>query len=398
MSQNIEQLEKINKELMKKNIEVSSILDAINFSSPVFSIDIERKISSVNKNFLFLTGLDESEIVGQNHSEIFSLPDDEEYSIFWEMLLSGETIQKEEVFKSKKIDLYLSIIYRPISDINDNIYYVYCIATDLTESKRLENEIKNKNLSISQSINYAKNIQSSMLINKEQLRDEFQTELIYYPKDIVSGDFYWAARTNNNKKVIAAVDCTGHGVPGAFLSFIGSKSLDETVLGNQISSPKRILECLDSNVKKVLHQENSKNRDGMDVSICSFEETEDGNIRLLFSGAKLPLYYYKKSENSVKQIKGSRKAIGGYYYEHLEFEEHELILEKGDILYLASDGFVDQNSKLHKRFGKLRFENMITQIVEYPIKKQREIMEQIFTKFTQNEEQRDDVTVLIVQL
>lgn len=259
-------------------------------------------------------------------------------------------------------------------------------------------EINDKNIMVESSLNYAKTIQGSMLPSEQILKTEYNTELVFFPKDIVSGDFYWTANIFNKRKFVVAVDCTGHGVPGAFLSFVGSKSLDEIVHNKQIFSPKKILDALDQNIIEILNQEHSHNRDGMDVSMCAIEEQKDGKIMVLFSGAKSPLFYYSKKEKKVNYIKGSRKAIGGGYYDEQEFEEHKLILEKGDILYIASDGYIDQNSSAHKRFGRDRFIGMIEQIAEYPISKQRTFMKQIFNKFKGDDPQRDDVTVLITEL
>ncbi len=259
-------------------------------------------------------------------------------------------------------------------------------------------EINDKNLMVESSLNYARTIQGSMLPSEHVLKSEFNTELVFFPRDIVSGDFYWTANIFNRRKFVVAVDCTGHGVPGAFLSFVGSKSLDEIVHNKQIFSPKKILDALDQNIVEILNQEHSNNRDGMDVSMCAIEETKDGKVKVFFSGAKSPLFYYTKKDKKVHYLKGSRKAIGGGYYDEQEFEEHQLLFEKGDILYIATDGYIDQNSSEHKRFGRDRFIGMIEQIAEYPITKQRTFMKQIFNRFKGEDPQRDDVTVLITEL
>ncbi|NPA68329.1 MAG: SpoIIE family protein phosphatase [Chlorobi bacterium] len=271
-------------------------------------------------------------------------------------------------------------------------------AKSYLQIKEQMEHIRDKNTLIRSSLNYAKTIQKSMLPRDEKLAAKFNTEALFIPKDIVSGDFYWAADIYNRRKFLAAVDCTGHGVPGAFLSFIGTKSLDEIVFGKQIFSPKDILNALDENIKKILDQENSNNRDGMDVSLVSFEKNKDNKVKVWFSGAKRPLFYYDKANKEVVTLKGSRKSIGGGYFDNQEFEEQELLLNTGDILYIATDGFTDQYSSEHKRFGTQRFISLIESIAEYPIRKQRVIMKQIFDKFKAEEAQRDDVTVLITEL
>lgn len=259
-------------------------------------------------------------------------------------------------------------------------------------------EINDKNIMVESSLNYARTIQGSLLPSEHVLKNNFNTELVFFPRDIVSGDFYWTANIFNRRKFVVAVDCTGHGVPGAFLSFVGSKSLDEIVHNRQIFNPKEILDALDQNIVEILNQEHSNNRDGMDVAMCAIEERKDGKVKVLFSGAKSPLFYYTKKDKKVHYLKGSRKAIGGGYYDEQEFEEHELLFEKGDLLYIATDGYIDQNSSEHKRFGRDRFIGMIEQIAEYPIAKQRTFMKQIFNRFKGEDPQRDDVTVLITEL
>ncbi len=396
--QDFKDLQTCHDDLSEKHVELSGIFDAINSSSFVFHIDIKRTISFINQEALFLTGMKENDILGQYHKDFFNIKDDKEYDFFWEMLMSKETIQKEEYLRIGETELWFSIVYRPINDINGKILYIFCLGTNLTESKKLEREIKDKNTLVNQSLRYAKTIQISMLPSEVKLREKFQTELVFFPRDIVSGDFYWTANIFNRRKFVAAVDCTGHGVPGAFLSFVGTKALNEIVHGKQIFSPKLILDALNDNIKEVLDQKRTNNRDGMDVCMCAFEDTKDGKVKVFFTGAKLPLYYYKKSEKKIHYIKGSRKSIGGFYYDQHVFEEHELILEKGDILYLATDGYIDQDSREHKRFGRQRYKAMIEEIADLPIQKQRTLMEQIFTRFIGNEDQRDDVTVLIVEL
>ena len=258
--------------------------------------------------------------------------------------------------------------------------------------------VEQKNIMLNSTLNFAKTIQRSIIVNEQKLHDEYQTELIYFPKDIVSGDFYWTADVLNKRKFIAAVDCTEHGIPGAFLSFVSSRLLEEIVHTKQIFQPKEILNFLDENIKKILNQEYSNNRDGMGIALCATEETKEGKIKVIFSGAKLPLFYYQKNEKKVNCISGSRKSIGGEYFDNNEFEEHELLLEKEDILYIATDGFIEQGDTEHNCFGRNTFKKMIEEIAEFDIEKQKKIMKQIFEKYKGNAPQRDDVTVLIVKL
>ncbi len=286
-----------------------------------------------------------------------------------------------------------------------NIAVYISLALQNAESfKKIEEqmiEIDYKNSLLKSSIKYAQTIQNSMLPRVEVMREKFNAEILFMPRDIVSGDFYWTAeikKKNINKKFIAAVDCTGHGVPGAFLSIMGYKSLDEIVLGEQIYKPSKILYELDKKVVAVLNQEHSDNNDGMDLSICSIEKIDDKKKKIIFAGAKLPLFYYQKNKNKINYIKGSVKTIGGGYFRTQKFKDVEIITEKGDIIYLITDGYIDQNSLEYRRFGRAKFLRLLKEVVKYPIDKQTEIMKNIFIKFSKGKAQRDDVTILIVQL
>ncbi len=349
-----------------------------------------------NKKEIFINNLDAEY---KNYFEEY--PDLQHFdakSFIYCPLFNKEKIIGTVAVHHKQKDAFLE---KNLSIMHNIATYISLAIQNASSYNKIEeqmNEINDKNIMVESSLNYAKTIQNSMLPSVETLKKEFNTELVFFPRDIVSGDFYWTANIFNKRKFLTAIDCTGHGVPGAFLSFVGSKSLDEIVHGKQIFSPKNILSALDENVIKILNQKKSNNRDGMDVSMCAIEETKNGKIKVLFSGAKLPLFYYKKNEKTVKHIKGSRKAIGGGYYDKLDFEEHELLLDKGDILYIATDGYIDQNSKEYKRFGTERFIGMIEEIAKYPISKQKTFIKQIFNKFKNNNLQRDDVTVLITEL
>jgi len=384
----------------KQRIDFSGTIMG-NKKMPEYHYDLSKKNSFsvwclTNKDEIFINDLD------NEYTKYFEeYPDLQHFKaksfIYCPLLSQNEAIgtvaihHKEiNAFSENKLFIMRTLAtYISLAIQNANSYY------KIEEQMK---EINDKNIMVESSLNYARTIQGSMLPSEHILNNEFNTELVFFPRDIVSGDFYWTANIFNRRKFVVAVDCTGHGVPGAFLSFVGSKSLDEIVHNKQIFSPKKILEALDQNIIEILNQEHSNNRDGMDVSMCAIEETKAGKMKVLFAGAKSPLFYYSKKDKKVNYLKGSRKAIGGGYYDNQEFEEHNLLLDKGDILYIVTDGYIDQNSSEHKRFGRDRFIGMIEQIAEYPIAKQRAFMKQIFNKFKGNDAQRDDVTVLITEL
>ena len=287
-----------------------------------------------------------------------------------------------------------------------NIAVYISIALENADSYKLiknqMNEINLKNSVLESSIKYAQSIQQSMFPSISVLKEKYNTDVFFKPRDIVSGDFYWTEELINEHsgskmQFIAAVDCTGHGVPGAFLSFLGYKSLNEIVY-NKEYSPKKILYYLDLKVKKVLHQETSNNLDGMDISLCKIEEINENTKKITFAGAKLPMFHFHAKENKVEYIKGSIKTIGGRYTKNHEYVEKELFAKKGDYIYLATDGYIDQNSTTNKRLGRLKFALILKEISSYGISVQKEILNKIFLKFLEDAPQRDDVTVVIIKI
>ena len=220
---------------------------------------------------------------------------------------------------------------------------------------------------------------------------------MFRPKDIVSGDFYKYSYIGGYHFIIV-VDCTGHGVPGAFMSMIGNSLLNEIINEKQIYEPAEILTQLNKGVISALNQEHTDNRDGMDVCLCRIEKGE--NTKILFSGAKRDLIYYKASNNSLEFLKGERKSIGGNLsVRNLQkFTNQELNLSQGDVLYLTTDGFIDQNDKKRKRFGSKKFNNLLKDNAEKPLNEQKIILENALDEWQQGVEQRDDITVLGIKI
>jgi ligand-binding sensor domain-containing protein/serine phosphatase RsbU (regulator of sigma subunit) len=252
-------------------------------------------------------------------------------------------------------------------------------------------EIKNKN--VTDSINYAQRIQESILPSKASITAAFEKSFIYYkPRDIVSGDFYWFCETPDDY-LIAAVDCTGHGVPGAFMSLVGSTLLNELVSNKKITTPSFILSKLNSSIIKVLRQKADYNssHDGMDMAICSISKRKD---KIKFSGALRPMYHVRNKV--LTELKGNPYFIGGHY-ENLNksFVDEEIDIRPGDSIYIFSDGFVDQfGGENMKKFSTKRFKSLLTAISEKPGDQQMEWLDEAFNQWKGKEEQVDDVLVI----
>jgi len=303
----------------------------------------------------------------------------------------------------------------PILDTEHNVTKLIAIESDICKLKQAELEIENQkneleikndllrtiNENINASIRYAQTIQQALLPDLKKL-STYETFIIFKPRDIVSGDFYWFTQIIENLVVydfFAVVDCTGHGVPGAFMSMIGNSLLNEIVNEKRILATNKILDILNFRIIGALNQEITANTDGMDVCLVRIEKSAD-DFEINFSGAKRPLFYYSSEKKEVKQISGDRRSIGGIIpkQKYGFFNSTSLKLKKGDIIYLSSDGYVDQNSFDRKRIGTPRFVQIISDNSGKSMIEQQNEYETFITEYKKEEEQRDDITVLGIKL
>jgi serine phosphatase RsbU (regulator of sigma subunit) len=255
--------------------------------------------------------------------------------------------------------------------------------------------IAEKNKSITDSINYASRIQKAMLPWHETISKSLRDYFIFYrPKDIVSGDFYFYAE-QKGRTIIAAVDCTGHGVPGAFMSMVGNDILNQVIIENSITQPGEILNQLNKGVKRALRQDalHSETQDGMDIAICSIDIR---NRLVEYAGANRPLYYGK---GELQKINGNKAPIGGPTRDDYPFTNHELRLNEGDMLYMFSDGYADQfGGEKGKKFMLKNFKTLLDNISNDPLASQREVVERTLINWSADREQVDDILVIGVRL
>jgi serine phosphatase RsbU (regulator of sigma subunit) len=256
--------------------------------------------------------------------------------------------------------------------------------------------IRKSNEKITASINYARRIQSAMLPDRVAMQRALPDSLIFFrPRDIVSGDFYWFLE-KDGKTFIAAVDCTGHGVPGAFMSMIGNEFMNEIVTLRNIESPELILAELHRNVRKALKQAESDNRDGMDVSICVIDPTTKV---LEFAGAKSPLLYLRENDAGVMEIhhlKGDKNPIGGLQKEaERVFTKHTIPLDKTTAFYIFTDGFQDQfGGPEGRKFSIGQIKDLFLANHKMPMDRQRGLLRNTLTEWMGNEKQIDDILLL----
>ena len=260
-------------------------------------------------------------------------------------------------------------------------------------------KIAEQNKNIRSSINYAKRIQEAMLPKTDHYPSVFKDSFILFkPRDTVSGDFYWISETKNGTSddvAFAAVDCTGHGVPGAFMSMIGMKALNG-LINSGMSETHRMLNALDTEIRTALRQEVSGNNDGMDIALCIYRE----NQKLLeFSGAKIPLVYIQDHE--LFKIKSDTHSIGGRKKnnEPFSFSKHQIIIDKPTVLYLFSDGYKDQfGGPANSKFLSKKLHKLLLQIHELPMEEQTNLLERAITEWKGTRDQTDDILVMGIKL
>jgi serine phosphatase RsbU (regulator of sigma subunit) len=257
--------------------------------------------------------------------------------------------------------------------------------------------IKEKNKDITDSIQYAKRLQEAVFPEADTLNNYFaESFVLFRPKDIVSGDFYWFEEING-KSIIIVGDCTGHGVPGAFMSILGHNLLNQIILEDEVIRPAEILTLLDKRVSNALNKRGSKQEynDGMDIAVCVI----DKNRKILsYAGANRPLIL--KRDSGLMELKPNKYAVGGIQDTRTkEFTQHDMLTEKNDTLYLFSDGYYDQfGGPNGKKFKYKHLNKLILDICALPLKEQSEILNQRFQDWMGQLEQIDDVCVIGIRI
>lgn len=286
-----------------------------------------------------------------------------------------------------------------IPEFNENeLETILFVGHDITEAKQIELEIQDKNRKIEDSINYAERIQSSILPDTDLIRIYLPKSFIFYkPRDVVSGDFPWFFKRGEDI-YIAAVDCTGHGVPGALLSFIGYFSLNGIVDHERKMNASEILDQLHFGVRKTLKQdmEEAEARDGMDIAFCKINHSDK---EVQFAGAHRPLYLIRKGE--LIEYKGDRKAIGGIPHrkkEEQNFTNHVIKYIRGDRIFFFSDGLTDQlGGEEGKKYSPKRVRELILEYKDLTMEKLNAYFVEDFKKWKGNNKQIDDVLLIGIE-
>lgn len=249
--------------------------------------------------------------------------------------------------------------------------------------------IEEKNFNITESINYAKRVQQSILNFSVSSEKREQSFILFKPKDIVSGDFFWYAE-KDEVDIFVTADCTGHGVAGAFMTVIGVSLLNQIVNQDNITDPKTILHKLDLKIKDALtQQQTSSSTHSIDLAICVIDQNKK---EVTYSGANRPLYHFSNSE--FNEIKGTKSSIGDSLRDEKAFEDHVIPYEKGDTFYMSSDGYADQfGGDRGKKYMTKRFKNLLQEIQSLSLEEQKVRLKTEIETWMKNTEQTDDIII-----
>jgi len=402
-----EQIKKQNKKIMAqsselefKNSELAKLsLVAEETDNAVIIADNTGEIEWVNIGFEKLHETTINEYKEKNGSNIVNnnlSPD------ILDLISSGLREQKSVTYSTKtktgkNNELWLQTSLTPMYDDQGNLTKLFAIDADITKIKIAEQKIAKQNKNIKSSIIYASRIQTAVLPPKEYLKTVLPEHFIMFrPRDIVSGDYYWV--TNIEQKILfTAADSTGHGVPGAFMSMLGVAFLNEITAKSSYEDlrPDIILNKLRNKVKLYLRQtgKEGESKDGYDICFCVLDKEKN---ELHYAGAHNPLLLVRNGK--MTQYLADEMPIGIYYQEKASFTNHIIKPQKDDVVYLFSDGYPDQfGGNRRRKFMIKRFRNMLTEISDENLKTQKEILETRFDDWKGNVQQLDDVVVMGVR-
>lgn len=399
-------LEQTNEELMKLSVVASKT------DNSVIVANADGEIEWVNDGFSRMLGIDFEEFKNRYSSNFYtaSLHPNIREAV-------AEAAKKKESFTysnytvtRKGREIWIHTTLTPIVDENGNLQKIIAIDADVTRIKTAEQELTVKQQELTDSITYAHHIQVSMLppnhLLSQHLKEHF---ILYRPKDIVSGDFYWF-RKRKNISFLAVADCTGHGIPGAFMSVLGITLLNEIIngLADDAIDASTILNMLRDNVKTALRQGSDHNvtLDGMDIGLCIVRDNE---TVMDYAGAYHTLYQLVHDENGqpgLETYEGNKMPIGVYPNDHLPFTNHRISFQPGDIFYLFTDGYIHQWGGISgKKFNRKRFKELLLSLEGKPLDRQQALLESTLDEWistskpeAQNEFQVDDILVLGFQV
>ena len=299
-------------------------------------------------------------------------------------------VKDEEIKSQKKIQIVL------FSGIVIVVFFLLFIYNQLNTTKKQKVVIEEKQQEISDSINYAKRIQDAMMTSSVYLNDTLPKSFIFFkPKDVVSGDFYWIYKDQEENIFFTVADCTGHGVPGAFMSMIGTSLLNEIIIEKGIKDTDKVLYEMRAQIIKSLSQEEEgAQKDGMDISLCKLNMKKK---TVEFSGAHNSLIHI--SEEELKTYRGDHQPVGLLLGDKKPFTKYKVKLKKDDMLYIYSDGYQDQfGGEKGKKYMAAKFKKYLQRISSKSEDEQLKLLSEEFSLWIRDYEQIDDVCVMGVRI
>lgn len=393
-----------------------------NSPNSVIILDANKNITYVNSAFEKITGYKSDEIIGANLSFLNSNEHDEDfYKNIWYKIQNENLWQGTLINKRKNGELYwdATTILKLENEDQETIGYV-CNDIDITyqiktqeKLKNTLNELNEKNEEIYSSLKYAQRIQNSLIPEEEQVLNLFPASFtLFLPRDIVSGDFYWI-HENKNDKFIAVVDCTGHSVPGAFLSIIGFNFLEASVKEAKVQTPAEILDFVGTRLKAIFSKTSKRSiQDDMEVNIISLS---NHSKKVTYASSRNRLYLVRdiintevyedfftlvtvNSSRKMLKINGDRQFLAKKK-ENFNYQDFTFNFYKNDIIYLSTDGYYDQfGDKDDSKFKRVNFEKLLLNVSENKTSEQKEILLYKLLKWKGETPQTDDITVIGIKL
>lgn len=363
----------------------------------VLILDAEGNLEYVNESFERLNGMSLSKLRERYGRSIFELSNNADIrKIIDNAIKQKRSVNYESL--NKKVsgsEIWESSTLTPIFDDSGSLRKIIIIDTDVTLRKKQEQIIIQKNKDITDSISYARKIQHAILPAVPTIQKHIpELFVLYMTKDIVSGDFFWFGHFENYS-IIAAVDCTGHGVPGAFMSLIGYNQLNRIVNENKIHDPSLILKALNEGVLAVLHKNESESKDGMDVAICKIDHVTN---TLEYAGAMRPLWIVEGETPELVEIKADKIPIGTNPAERdkcIAFTNHTMTLNPGAAYYIFTDGYADQfGGTRDKKYSTARFKELLKKLHNLPFREKKIEIEKEHFRWKGDNEQVDDILVI----
>jgi PAS domain S-box-containing protein len=394
------ELDRIRREMELKNKELERLsIVASETENTILILDADGTIEWVNPSFEKLNGCSLPEFKRRYGSTIYEVSNNPGIRDIVSRCIdtrSSMHYESENVLGDGRI-VWESSTMTPIFNAEGALSRIIIIDADATERKLNEEIIRQKNKDITDSINYARHLQEALLPPQESITGIFpQSFIISIPKDIVSGDFYWFSITPE-VGLLAAADCTGHGVPGAFMSVIGNELLNIALHDPLVQKPSSALDMLDKKISNVFRKgrQEARTQDGMDIGLLVWHFK---NNLIQFSGAKRPLVLIR--DRKVQEFAGDRFSIGGKEEDKMKcFTDKTFEAKSGDMFYLFSDGFTDQFGGPHgKKFMYKKFLQLLISISTLNAARQKEELEKAFYAYKGDLEQVDDVLVIGIRI